>query len=161
MMVLVAEKLTSCMASSTPTHLKFADITDQIIGAFFAVYNTLGPGLAERVYQRALIQELRGRGLDISPQRGSSIRYGQAILARFRPDLLVDGKVVVEIKARSRILRSHWAQLLHYLAASGVEVGLLLNFGPRPRFRRLVLSRATARGADTTRPTRRQRMVDP
>ena len=128
------------MTSSTYTPLKFADITDKILGAFFAAYNTLGPGLAERVYQRALVQELRSHGLEVFPQRGLSIRYGQAILARFRPDLLVAGKVLVEIKARSRILRSHWAQLLHYLAASGIEVGLLLNFGPRPEFKRLILS---------------------
>ncbi len=67
------------------------------------------------------------------------MRYGQAKLGRFRADLLVEGKVLVEIKARSRILKGHWAQLLHYLAISGIDVGLLLNFGPRTRFKRLVL----------------------
>ncbi len=67
------------------------------------------------------------------------MRYGQAKVGRFRADLLVEGRVLVEIKARSRILKGHWAQLLHYLAISEIEVGLLLNFGPQPRFKRLVL----------------------
>ncbi len=129
------------MASSTQPKLKFAEITHQILGAFFAVYNTLGPGLAEKAYERALISELRNRGCGVSPQRGQSIWYGQTRLARFRPDLLVEGKVLVEIKARSRLLKSHWAQLLHYLTISGIEVGLVVNFGRRAEFKRLVLSR--------------------
>ena len=66
------------------------------------------------------------------------MRYGLAKVKRFRADLLVEGKVLVEIKARSRILKGHWAQLLHYLSVTGNEVGLLLNFGPEPRFKRLV-----------------------
>ena len=127
------------MRSSTDAPFKCGDITDQILGAFYKVYNRLGPGLAEKFYQRALVDELRRRGYDVSVQSGLSMRYGQANVARFRADLLVEGKVLVEIKARSRILRGHWAQLLHYLAISGIEVGLLLNFGPQPRFKRLVL----------------------
>ena len=127
------------MRSSTDPPLKFAHITDQILGAFFKVYNRLGPGLAERFYERALVDELRRRGCDVSSQHGLPMQYGQAKVGRFRADLLVEGKVLVEIKARSRILRGHWAQLLHYLAISGIEVGLLLNFGPQPRFKRLVL----------------------
>ena len=127
------------MRSSTPAPLKCADITDQILGAFYKVYNRLGPGLAERIYQRALVDELRRRGCDVSTQQGLSMRYGQAKVGRFRADLLVEGKVLVEIKARSRILKSHWAQLLHYLAVTEKEVGLLLNFGPQARFKRLVV----------------------
>ncbi len=127
------------MRSSTDSPLKCADVTDQILGAFFNVYNRLGPGLAERVYERALIHELRCRGCDVAAQHTLSMRYGHAAVGRFRADLVVEGQVIVEIKARSRILKGHWAQLLHYLAVSGIEVGLLLNFGPRPRFKRLVL----------------------
>ena len=136
------------MTSSPQPELKFAGITHQIIGAFFDVYNTLGPGLAESVYERALVLELRGRGCNVSIQRGQSIRYGQTRLVDFRPDLLVEGNVVVEIKARSRLLKSHWAQLLHYLATSGVEVGLVVNFGRRAEFKRLILSRTTPHGAN-------------
>ncbi len=127
------------MRSPTDPPLKCADITDQILGAFYRVYNRLGPGLAEKSYERALVDELHRRGCDVSAQHRLSMRYGQAKIGQFRADLLVEGKVLVEIKARSRILRGHWAQLLHYLAISGIEVGLLLNFGPQPRFKRLVL----------------------
>ena len=134
----MGETLAWNMRSSSDPPLKCADITDQILGAFYKVYNRLGPGLAERIYQRALVDELRRRGCDVSAQQGLSMRYGQTKLGRFRADLLVEGKVLVEIKARSRILKSHWAQLLHYLAVTGNEVELLLNFGPKPQFKRLV-----------------------
>lgn len=127
------------MRSSTDPPLKFAETTDQILGAFFKVYNGFGPGLAEKVYERALTLELRRRGCNVATQHALSMRYGQPKVGRFRADLVVEGKVLVEIKARSRILKGHWAQLLHYLAVSGIEVGLLLNFGPQPRFKRLVL----------------------
>ena len=140
------------MASFPRPKLKFAEITHQIIGAFFDVYNTLGPGLAESAYERALVQELRSRGCTVSIQRGRSIRYGQTRLVGFRPDLLVEGNVLVEIKARSRLLKSHWAQLLHYLAVSGFEVGLVVNFGRRAEFKRIILSRTAARNAQNNRP---------
>ena len=107
------------MRSSTDAPFKCGDITDQILGAFYRVYNRLGPGSAEKFYQRALVDELRRRGYDVSVQSGLSMRYGQANVARFRADLLVEGKVLVEIKARSRILKGHWAQLLHYLSVTG------------------------------------------
>ncbi len=93
------------MRSSTDPPLKFADTTNQIIGAFFTVYNALGPGLAEKVYERALTLELGRRGCDVSTQSSLSIRYGQVKVGRFRADLVVDGKVLVEIKARSHILK--------------------------------------------------------
>ncbi len=71
------------MRSSTDPPLKFADITDQILGAFYRVYNKLGPGLAERFYERALVDELRRRGCDVSVQQGLSTRYGQAKVGWF------------------------------------------------------------------------------
>ena len=140
------------MASSPHPELKFAEITHQIIGAFFDVYNTLGPGLAESAYERALVLELRSRGCTVSIQRGQSIRYGQTRLVGFRPDLLVEENVLVEIKARSRLLKSHWAQLLHYLTISGVEVGLVVNFGRRAEFKRIILSRNAAQNTQNHQP---------
>jgi GxxExxY protein len=125
--------------------LAHSECTGQIIGAFYEVYNGLGPGLAERVYSRALSQELGRRGCRVQPEHQFELRYGNARLARFRADMIVDGKVVVEVKARSRLLRGHWAQLLNYMRASAVEVGLLLNFGPRPQFKRFVLSQCNPR----------------
>ena len=94
--------LVSNMRSSTDPPLKFADTTDQILRAFFKVYNSLGPGLAEKVSERALTYELRRRGCDVSAQHTLSMRYGQAKVGRFHADLLVEGKVLVEIKVRSR-----------------------------------------------------------
>ena len=89
------------MQSSTDPPLKFGDTTDQILGAFFRVYNSLGPGLAEKLYERALIHELRRRGCSVTAQHTLSMRYGQAKVGRFRADLLVEGNVLVEIKATS------------------------------------------------------------
>ncbi len=125
--------------------LKCAESTSQILGAFYSVYNRLGHGLAEVVYEREMAAELRGRGCAVASQRSARVRYGRQKRGRFRPDLVVDERVVVEIKARSRILNSHWAQLLHYLRVTGVEVGLILNVGPRPEFKRLVLTRQRCR----------------
>jgi GxxExxY protein len=73
------------------------------------------------------------------------MRYGSSRRVRFRADFIVDESVIVEIKARSRILKGHWAQLLHYMTMSDIEVGLVLNFGPRPVFKRLVKTGAMER----------------
>ena len=127
------------MPGTYPTHLKHAEISDHILCAFFEVYNRLEPGLAETAYERAMVQVLRARGCDVLLQQTLTVRYGRTACSRFRPDFMVDGKVLVEVKATSRIIKSHWAQLLNYLRASRVEVGLILNFGPRPEFKRLVL----------------------
>ena len=127
------------MTRSSHSVLKHGEITDNILGAFFEVYNRLQPGLAETAYERLLATTLRSRGCEVLRQHTLTVRYGRAAGSRFRPDLLVDGKVLVEVKAAPRILRSHWAQLLGYLRASAIEVGLILNFGPRAEFRRLVL----------------------
>ncbi len=130
------------MSRQRDQHLNCGESTSQILGAFFDAYNRLGPGLAEVVYERDLAAELRRRGCVVVSQRNVYVRYGRERRGRFRPDLVVDERVVVEIKARSRILNSHWAQLLHYLQLADAEVGLILNFGPRAEFKRLVRSRA-------------------
>ena len=140
----------SRMDPPAPTGLLHSDCTGRIIGAFFYVYNELGPGLVERAYCRALHAELGRRGCDARPQADLAIRYGSDRRVRFRADFVVDGKVVVEIKARSCLLQGHWAQLINYLRVSRLQVGLLLNFGPRPEFKRIVLSRG---GVRTARPT--------
>ena len=129
------------MDQPASTSLLHSDCTGRIIGAFYKVYNALGPGLAERVYGRALHAELRSRGCDARPQAALEARYGSEKPVRFRADFVVDGRVVVEIKARSCLLQGHWAQLINYLRVSQLQVGLPLNFGPRPEFKRIVLSK--------------------
>jgi GxxExxY protein len=121
-----------------PSNVYHANVTRIVIGAFYDVYTELGPGLAERAYSRALQKEFELRCETIRRESPMTIRYGSERLATFRPDFIIDDKVVVEIKARSRILKGHWAQLLTYLRVTGLRVGLLLNFGPRPSFKRLV-----------------------
>jgi len=129
------------MALPSPDHLLHSECTGAIIGAFFEVYDNLGPRLSERVYGRALHAEFQRVGCDSKPECGMDIRYGVEKPVRFRPDFVVDGKVVVEIKARSHLRQGHWAQLINYLRVSEFEVGLLLNFGPRPQFKRLLLTK--------------------
>ena len=122
-----------------PEHLLHADVTRTIIGCFYDVYRELGSGLAEAAYARAMQKQLKARFDSLQRESHVEIRYGSERLVRFRPDFIVDKKVVVEIKARSRILRGHCAQLLTYLRSTRLKVGLVLNFGPRPAFKRLVL----------------------
>lgn len=126
--------------SADQERLLEAELSDQVIGAFFDVYNALGTGFLESVYEAALLIELRGRGLDVEQQRPLQVRYRNAIIGEFRVDLLAEGRLILEIKAVSQLAPSHEAQLVNYLKASGVPLGLLLNFGPKPQFKRKIVS---------------------
>ena len=119
--------------------LKHADVTDKILHAFFKkVYPKLGYGFLERVYENALALELRRVGLQVEQQARIEVYYDGVVLGEYFADLLVDGAVIVELKAIQRLGPEEEAQLLNYLRATPYEVGLLLNFGPRPDFRRKV-----------------------
>jgi len=116
------------------------ELTEKILGAAFKVHNTLGCGFLERVYENALVLELRRSGLTVKQQRAVQVKYDGAVVGEYVVDLLVSGRVVVECKAVSGIDPVHEAQLLNYLRAIPAHVGLLLNFGrPRLQHRRLVL----------------------
>ena len=117
---------------------KHAEITQQIIAAFFKVYNTLGYGFAEKVYQNAMLIELRTMGVRVESQKQIRVYYAGQVVGDFVPDLLVEEVVFVELKAAQQMLDEHEAQLLNYLKATPIEVGLLLNFGPRAQFKRKV-----------------------
>ena len=120
--------------------LVHGELTREIIGAFFDVYNELGYGFVESVYQRALPLALAARGVRSERKRPLTVRFKGAIVGDYRADLVVEGKVIIETKAADRILPVHEMQLLNYLKAAGITVGLVLNFGPRPTFRRLLLT---------------------
>ena len=123
--------------------LKHADVTDKILHAFFTkVYPKLGYGFLERVYENALALELRRVGLKVEQQARIEVYYDGVVLGEYFADLLVDGAVIVELKAIQRLGPEEEAQLLNYLRATPYEVGLLLNFGPRPDFRRKVFDNA-------------------
>ena len=112
------------------------NITRQIIGAFYECYNQLGYGFLESVYRRALVQELRSRALTASEEAFVEVHYKGSSVGSFRLDLLVENRVVVEAKATSTLGPADRRQLINYLRATGLELGLLLHFGPEPRFER-------------------------
>jgi len=104
------------------------DITYQIRGAVFEVNRVLGHGFLEKVYEKALMIELKSRGLSVGNQMPLKVIYKEQIVGEYFADLLVEGKVIVEIKAVRHLLKEHQAQLLNYLKATGIQVGLLVNF---------------------------------
>jgi GxxExxY protein len=112
---------------------KLSNLTGEIIGAFFNVYNQLGYGFSEKVYENALVLELRKIGLDVQQQAPLTVIYNGQVVGEYFADLLVNQLVIVELKAVTDLCEEHEAQLLNYLKASTIEVGLLLNFGPKPR----------------------------
>lgn len=109
-------------------------------GAYYDVYNALGFGFVESVYQRALPLAPRARGIPSEREVLLSVSYLGSVIGDYRADLVVAGKVIVETKVAQRILPIHETQLLNYLKASTITVGLILNFGPEPQVRRFVLS---------------------
>ena len=115
---------------------KYTDITELIIKAFYAVYHTLGYGFLEKVYRNAMVIELRKLGLDAIQETRITVYYDGQVVGEYFADLLVAGAVIVELKAVKRLLPEHEAQLLNYLKATPYEVGLLLNFGPKPEIKR-------------------------
>ena len=115
-------------------------ITKQVIGAFFDTYNELGYGFLESVYEAALAIRLHECGLRVETQSPVLVRFHNHVVGTFRTDLLVEECVLVEIKCARNLTDAHDAQLLNYLKATGLRVGLLFNFGPRAEFRRRVFS---------------------
>ena len=113
-----------------------SEITDLILKAFYKVYNTLGYGFLEKVYERSMIIELTKLGLNIEQQKNIKVYYDFNQVGDYYADLLVNGLVIIELKAAENICEGHEAQLLNYLRATDIEVGLLLNFGTEPQFKR-------------------------
>lgn len=120
--------------------LKHKDVTDKVLRCFFDVYNELGSGFLESVYERALCHALAEAGVSTAPQQELTVHFRGISVGSFRADLVVDGKVIVELKAVQSLEPIHEAQLINYLKATDCEVGLLLNFGQKPQFKRLTLS---------------------
>jgi GxxExxY protein len=117
--------------------LKHADITDKILKAFFTkVYRRLGYGFLEKVYVKALVIELRRMGLKAEEQVRILVFYDGIVVGEYYADLVVEDVVIIECKAIQHLDEGDEAQLLNYLRATPYEVGLLLNFGPKPDFRR-------------------------
>jgi len=117
---------------------KHSDLTRQIIKAFYIVYNTLGYGFLESVYRNAMQIELNRMGLVSTKEKQIDVYYSSQPVGKYFADLIVEEKVILEIKSAEHLLDEHSAQLLNYLKATPYEVGLLLNFGPKPVLQRKV-----------------------
>ena len=122
---------------------KHSDITEQIIKGFYKVYNILGYGFLEKVYENALAIELKEQGLLVVRQAPIKVYYREELIGEYYADLLVAGKVIVELKTAEALTEQHHAQLLNYLKATEIQVGLLLNFGPnKPEVKRKIFETA-------------------
>ncbi len=120
--------------------LKYGELTQQIIGAAFEVHGFLGNGFQEVIYQRALAQELKQSGIQFAREINQQIFYKDIYIGTRRADFLIEGKVLVELKATSELTDAHWNQIISYLKAYRLEVGLLINFGSKSlTFKRFVL----------------------
>lgn len=113
-----------------------AQITEVILKAFYKVYNTLGYGFLEKVYENAMRVELIKMGIKAEQQKNIKVYYESEQVGDYYADLIVSDLVIVELKAAENICEEHEAQLLNYLKATDIEVGLLLNFGKEPKFSR-------------------------
>jgi GxxExxY protein len=122
--------------------LQYGRITENIIGCAFEVINELGAGFLESVYERALAIALSDKGLKVQCQYPAQVYFRNRVVGNYYADLLIEGKVVVELKAVKALIPEHQAQVINYLKATGLEVALLVNFGnPKLEFKRLTRMR--------------------
>ena len=118
----------------------YNDLTAEIIKRFYIVYNFLGYGFLEKVYEKALKYELEKAGLLIERQKPINVYYETELVGEYYADLLVENKVILELKAAETICEEHENQLINYLKATEIEVGLLFNFGKKPEIKRKAFS---------------------
>ncbi|MCL2740158.1 MAG: GxxExxY protein [Oscillospiraceae bacterium] len=118
--------------------LKHNELTESIIEAFYDVYNCLGYGYLENVYQNALYFELKDMGYKVEAQKVIEVFYRERVVGKYFADLIVEDCVILELKAASMLAVEHECQLINYLKSTDIEVGLLLNFGKKPQFKRKV-----------------------
>lgn len=118
----------------------FQDLTSKIISCFYKVYNKLGFGFLEKVYENALLIELTNSGLRVDRQKPINVYYENQLVGEYFADLIVDDKVIIELKAAEALIEEHELQLINYLKATDIEVGLLLNFGKKLEIRRKIFT---------------------
>jgi len=120
------------------TTLLHKPITDAILKVYYEVYNHLGYGFLEKVYQNAMYFELKSLGFKVEAQKKINVHFKEQLVGEYYSDLFVEDKVIVELKACELLMNVHVAQLMNYLKATPIEVGLLLNFGDEPEFKRMI-----------------------
>jgi len=120
------------------TEILYKDITDKIIKCFYKVYDELGSGFLESVYEKSLMIELKDIGLKADNQRSLNVYYKNQLVGDFKVDIIVEDKIIIEIKAVTKLTAQHEAQIINYLKATGIKVGLLVNFGDELEFKRRI-----------------------
>lgn len=110
------------------------ELTKKIIGIYYDVYNELGYGFLERVYQNAMLIELKKRGYQVESNKKLIVYYKKEVVGGYIPDLIVNDLVILELKAVEHLIEAHENQILNYLKATDCEIGLVLNFGKDPQF---------------------------
>ncbi|MFM2193094.1 MAG: hypothetical protein RLZZ118_2051 [Bacteroidota bacterium] len=117
-----------------------SEITEKIIKAFYNVYDVLGYGFLEKVYEKAMLIELKNLGLEAEAQLPIEVYYNGIVVGNYFADLVVENKIIVELKSNEVLASQDEAQLINYLKATGAEIGLLFNFGKKPEFKRKIFS---------------------
>lgn len=120
------------------TNILHKSITDKILKVYYEVYNELGYGFLEKVYQNAMYFELKSIGYKVEAQKQIKVYYKKQLVGEYYSDLLVEDKVIVELKSTELLMNAHVAQIINYLKGTPIEVGLLLNFGEQPEFKRFI-----------------------
>jgi len=116
------------------------ETSEKIIRAYYKVYNDLGFGFLEKVYENAMFMELRSMGVFCIKQKPIKVYYNSQIVGEYFADIIVNDTIIVELKAGESLCEEHEHQLINYLKATDIEVGLLLNFGKSPQFKRKVFA---------------------
>ena len=117
-----------------------SDLSDIIIKCFYTVYSTLGYGFLEKVYENSLCIELRKAGLKVYAQQPIDVYYDNEVVGEYYADIIVDNKIIIELKAIEALKEVHGNQLVNYLKATDIEIGLLLNFGLKPEVKRKIFT---------------------
>ncbi len=120
--------------------MEYEKITSDIIKSFYKVYNTLGHGFLEKVYENALSLELKKLGYIVGTQKAINVYYDDQEVGNYFADLLINDKIILELKAVENLRDEHKFQLINYLKATDIEVGLLLNFGKKPEVKRVIFT---------------------
>ena len=118
----------------------YQDLSDKIIKCFYEVYNILGYGFLEKVYENSLYNELKNFGLNCERQKKIDVFYKDNLVGEYYVDIIVEDKIILELKAAEAICEEHEFQLINYLKATEIEVGLLLNFGKKPEIKRKIFT---------------------
>jgi len=116
------------------------ELSNKIIKCFYTVYNTLGFGFLEKVYENALMIELKKNGLKAEKQKHIKVYYELQSVGEYFADIIVEDSIILELKAAESIVEEHELQLINYLKATEIEIGLLLNFGKNPEFKRKIFT---------------------